>query len=131
MSRILNSGLYTNPAEYQRAYRDYCDRTYKTNFVKEWWKRNGHLHRKYNLKTFFNMSLEQYDDLLKKQNNRCAVCGKLEKQKYRGKILPLSVDHCHKTKKIRGLLCGRCNKGIGLFKDNSKILIKAAKYLCR
>lgn len=41
------------------------------------------------------------------------------------------VDHCHLTGKIRGLLCDRCNRGLGYFKDNSKALLNASKYILR
>jgi hypothetical protein len=41
----------------------------------------------------------------------------------------LSIDHCHNTGKVRGLLCDHCNKGLGLFKDNIDYLNKAIEYL--
>jgi hypothetical protein len=41
----------------------------------------------------------------------------------------LAIDHCHKTGKIRGLLCKNCNQGLGQFKDNIDLLLSAAKYL--
>ena len=81
--------------------------------------------RRYNLKKLFNIDIKQYNDLLKKQNNRCAICGvhqsKLNKQ--------FAVDHEHSTGKVRGLLCIQCNLGIGNFKDSTIILKKAISYL--
>ena len=52
--------------------------------------------------------------------NLCCICG--EKQE-------LVIDHDHRTGKVRGLLCGSCNKGLGFFKDNKKYLNSAIKYL--
>ena len=57
------------------------------------------------LKRKFGITLEQYKKLFKEQNGVCAICGKEEKIKNRS----LAVDHNHKTGKIRGLLCNRCN----------------------
>jgi len=67
--------------------------------------------------------------MLKKQNGKCYICGKKETYKYKYKIRDLSVDHNHKTGKIRALLCTKCNNMLGMADDNPFILIKAAKYL--
>jgi hypothetical protein len=64
------------------------------------------------------------EELLVVQKNVCALCKKGESS---GK--QLSIDHCHTTGKIRGLLCSRCNLGLGLFKDNQEVLAAAIKYL--
>lgn len=77
-----------------------------------------------NLKRMFGMSLEEYDNKAKQQNNVCAICGDVCKSGKR-----LAVDHNHKTGKIRDLLCGNCNGGLGKFQDNPELLIKAAEYL--
>lgn len=77
-----------------------------------------------NLKRMFGMSIEEYEDKAKQQNNVCAICGGVCKSGKR-----LAVDHDHKTGKIRGLLCGNCNGGLGKFQDNPELLIKAAEYL--
>lgn len=63
-----------------------------------------------------------YNEMLKKQNNCCAICYGNTKRK-------LSVDHCHITGKIRGLLCTRCNTSLGKSKDNIKLLKSMIKYL--
>lgn len=63
--------------------------------------------------------------MLKTQGGRCAICPK--KVSLDGKAL--SVDHCHTSGKIRGLLCSECNRGIGYFTDNPELLEAAAAYL--
>jgi hypothetical protein len=58
-----------------------------------------------------------------RQKNVCAICGLKCVTKPR-----LSVDHCHSTGRIRGLLCGVCNTGFGMFKNSPELLRKAALY---
>lgn len=81
-------------------------------------------HRKYNLKKCFGLSLEQYDLMLKAQKGRCAICRRPETKYHR----KLCVDHDHKTGRIRGLLCIRCNGGLSFF-DNRELLDAMTKYL--
>jgi hypothetical protein len=78
----------------------------------------------YNLKSSYNLSVEKYNQLFVNQNGLCAIC---KAPVVIGK--KLVVDHCHKTGKIRGLLCYNCNNGIGNFRDNVNILSSAIKYL--
>lgn len=74
-----------------------------------------------------------YDDFLIMKdncNNLCNICNTHEKiMSKKGKLHNLSVDHCHETGKIRGLLCRSCNKGIGLFDDNVILIKNAILYL--
>jgi hypothetical protein len=83
------------------------------------------------LKTNFGLTLEQYFSLLKNQNGLCAICNNPEKliDPRTQRIRKICVDHCHKSKKIRGLLCSNCNRGLGLLKDSIKILESAIIYL--
>ena len=77
-----------------------------------------------------DITYEKYQKLLKQQNERCAICNQYETRKTKsGKIKLLSVDHNHRTGKIRGLLCDDCNLALGKFKDNSTILLNACLYL--
>jgi glutaredoxin-related protein len=80
--------------------------------------------REQNLKRMFKMSIETYDEKLKAQGGVCAICGGLCKSGRR-----LSVDHNHTTGKIRDLLCGNCNGGLGKFLENPELLLKAADYI--
>lgn len=70
----------------------------------------------------YGITLEEYKRLAAAQNNRCAICMTETK---------LVVDHDHETHKVRGLLCARCNQGLGLFLDNTSSLVNAAAYLDR
>lgn len=85
----------------------------------------------FNLQRNFGITEAHYDLMLKSQNGVCAICGQSEttKSNSSNKLRRLSVDHCHKTHKIRGLLCNNCNKSLGGFKDDSELLRKAANYL--
>ena len=76
------------------------------------------------LKHSYRITLLQFEQMKNKQKNKCKIC----KQIF---IRTPHVDHCHKTNKIRGLLCSSCNSGLGLFKDNSQILKQAIKYLIK
>jgi len=90
--------------------------------------------QKINLKTKlkkYNLSPKKFNELLKKQNNVCAICKKSESSKNQYKIRKLSVDHNHKTGKIRGLLCNNCNHALGLIKENTSILRTMIDYLQR
>jgi hypothetical protein len=70
-----------------------------------------------------------FDKLLMKQKNVCAICSKPESRMVKGTLSKLSVDHCHKKGHIRGLLCTKCNSGIGLLQDSCTILERAINYL--
>lgn len=87
--------------------------------------------KNYTLKTRFSITLDQYNDMLIKQNNVCAICKKPETQidPRLNRIKALAVDHCHNTKKVRGLLCNQCNTGIGMLKEDKKIFLSAMEYL--
>lgn len=76
------------------------------------------------LKRKYNITLEEYDNMLLNQHKKCAICE--IKECLSGKNF--AVDDCHETGKIRGLLCVKCNMGIGLL-YNSILLNKALKYI--
>jgi len=90
------------------------------------WKGNG---RMITYNSSYSIPVSKYNELLKKQNRVCGICGKKETRKRKGKIVRLSIDHNHKTGQIRGLLCHNCNIGIGHFEDNVNFLLKAITYL--
>jgi hypothetical protein len=85
------------------------------------------------LKTRYNIDLEEYQQLLIKQNYSCAICNNPEttKDNRTTQIRMLAVDHCHKTGVVRGLLCQKCNQALGLLGDNMNIFLNAIAYLER
>ena len=86
-------------------------------------------HRAYKLTKVFGMSVADYDRISEEQNHVCAICGQSETLMRRGVLQRLSIDHSHESGKVRGLLCANCNSGLGLFQDNSGVLMSAALYL--
>lgn len=80
----------------------------------------------------YGIETEEYNHLWIKQNGVCAICQKPESEVVKsGVVKRLSLDHCHKTGKVRALLCGRCNKGLGLFNDDVFLVREALLYLKR
>lgn len=101
--------------------------------VKLYYKRNPETRKNSNIRTVFGITMEDYKAMLLQQGNACAICrtektGVAEKNK---KERSLAIDHDHATGKVRGLLCHRCNFGLGHFKDNPDLLTKAAAYLTK
>lgn len=109
-----------NPESYREADKKQRDIRKQINPQKEKAKaRNNALNCNYGI------TLKDYNLLLEKQNHKCAIC---ESDNAGGRGV-FHVDHDHETGKIRGLLCHKCNTGIGLLDDNIKILSKAINYL--
>ena len=86
-------------------------------------KRAANRHNNFSHLKAFNLTKEQYLDMLEKQNHVCAICGNKDNNK------KLAVDHCHTTGVIRGLLCSACNTSLGKFKDSVELLQNAIQYL--
>lgn len=103
---------------------------------KKWWDEHPEKRKEYaekykaipgweknqQLKSDHKITLSDFSYMRNLQNNRCAVCQEIF-------VGTPCVDHCHNSKIIRALLCQACNKGLGNFKDNTAILMKAVNYL--
>lgn len=72
----------------------------------------------------FDLSVEHLKGRLAAQAGQCAVCGRESTE-------TLCLDHCHRSGKARGFLCGDCNRGLGCFSDSFGRLILAAEYLLK
>jgi len=102
---------------------------------KEWRKNNPEVWNKQNsrhsLKRRYNLSENDFIKLKIKQNNKCGICQNEETAfdpRWK-KTRNLSVDHDHKTGKVRGLLCTRCNTAIGLLKEDVNLFQQSINYL--
>lgn len=84
--------------------------------------------RRYNLRRY-GITPEQHDATLELQGGRCAICGDLPDPDGVRASSRLHVDHDHEANRVRGLLCTRCNQGLGYFRDNENLLLAAAVYL--
>lgn len=79
------------------------------------------------LRRNYGITLDEYNSMYAKQNGLCAICLKPDEVEGRR----LAVDHDHETGQVRALLCGNCNRGLGNFKDDANMLIKATRYLVK
>lgn len=90
------------------------------------WERRRKAYRDYHYKRTYGVSLEYVENLLLEQEGKCNICG-VTLQLFKSGHLHL--DHCHETKRIRGILCTNCNRGLGHFQDSVDNLTKAIEYL--
>ena len=77
------------------------------------------------LKNKYGITTIEFDQMLMNQFYSCKICGSRDP----GPKGVFAVDHCHKTSKVRGLLCYLCNIGLGSFRDNQDFLASAITYL--
>lgn len=126
--------IYKDNPEYRKKNIERSRERYKNNkqYAYEW-NKNKRLSdpitykqkaKEQALKRLYNLTFVDFNRILLEQNNRCKICN----TDNFGKKGP-SVDHDHTTGKVRGILCGRCNKAIGLMDDSPNKLRLAAEYL--
>lgn len=115
---IASRRYYENHKEqYAKAHKEWREKNPQ-------WKPNPR-GRNATLKCRYNISESDYNDMFIEQGGRCAICGKHQSKCYK----TLHVDHCHETDKVRGLLCGKCNRGLGMFSDSISLFHNVIKYL--
>lgn len=93
--------------------------------AKDWYNNNKDRYRNRSMLRKYGIDLFQYNLMRELQQYRCAICGQGEESLKNG----LVVDHCHKTGKVRKLLCTTCNTALGMFKENPMILQSAVEYI--
>lgn len=104
---------------------------YRREYMVEYNKKSSRNIKNLYLLRDYGITIDEFEIKLEQQDFKCAICGENEKMvnATTKKINRLSIDHCHKTGDIRGLLCSNCNRGIGFFKDSQELLLKAIEYL--
>ena len=93
-------------------------------YMEKWRKNNPEKLRHIYIKSVYNLSHEDWLKILENQNGKCPICGKKFTDPRK-----VYIDHHHKTKKIRGLLCPKCNTAIGFLNDDPKLTARATEYL--
>lgn len=125
MEETLNQQKARKLREWRRANPE------KAKALKQKWidKNRDHylkLQRNVHMKRRYGISLSDYNNMLAIQNNSCAICLKTGGETRMDRLV---VDHCHKTMKVRSLLCQSCNAVIGMSFERKEVLLGAVKYL--
>lgn len=77
----------------------------------------------------YGLTVDQFNSMLNQQQGKCAICGTDFAFLEGDQNLRPRIDHCHETGEVRGLLCNKCNRALGLFADDEEILRRALKYI--
>lgn len=127
---MVRNGKY---APVLKSFCKACQATAARQWYSDNLQRANENRRRFQLGKLYGLTVAEYDDLLQRQGGVCAICQQDEPASNgrTGKKFRLSVDHCHDTGVVRGLLCQKCNRAIGLLGDNVGILQKAILYLER
>ena len=96
-----------------------------------WYAADPGARRKQNLAREYGLTPEDYEGMLSAQSGLCRLCGEPETKRDNrtGLVYALAVDHDHETGAVRGLLCSICNVGLGYFRDDPELLVRAAEYI--
>lgn len=116
--------ILNHPEKRKKSYTDYAIKNIDIIKRKREMLENKLKKRNCEIKKCYGLTLLQVEEMKKSQDDKCAICG----EKF-GKSKNTHIDHCHKTKIVRGILCQSCNLGIGFFKDDIKRLNLAINYL--
>jgi hypothetical protein len=77
----------------------------------------------------YGLTPDAYTAMLAGQSGRCAICRCMLDLKAGRGVGAACIDHCHKTGRVRGVLCTNCNHGVGKFRDDPALLLAAVEYL--
>lgn len=116
----LRRERYANNKEHRELLKEHA-RKYKREHPEHY--------RQYRLRTTYGLTVDDFENMLKNQDYKCAICLSDKPNTEKGVGRGWHVDHDHKTGKVRGILCNYCNHGLGKFKDNPESLRRAAEYL--
>lgn len=141
----FNGQYYAGGMRKRRTDCIYCARKRRSEYFKNPEKRTGinkrrrrdyrtdggarrEKNRKNALWQNYKLTIDRYNEMRVEQNYCCAICGIHEEKASKGKLY---VDHCHKSGKVRGLLCARCNSILGFFDEDIGKIQRAIAFLER
>lgn len=125
IDRPLDRFYSARPGKCKNCHTEWQKEYYRKHPEKRRRERLKYAAKRHGYKGYFLTGL-QYQRMIAAQEGRCLICGT---DKPGGSHNKLVVDHCHKTGVVRGLLCGRCNSGIGMLKDDPELVFAALRYL--
>ena len=106
-----------------------CDYDARKAYSKRHPKRFNRLARNQSLLVRYGITIEEYEKIFEDQGNCCAICKGTSTKSMSEERTSFSVDHCHETGKVRGILCNQCNRGLGMLGDSLESLKSALTYL--
>lgn len=119
MKTCTDCGIVKDEQEF-RVNHSFCKSCYRNRY------NTPERQRQFRLKHKYNLTVEEYDQLLADQDGKCAICYTTNPG---GSGSRFAVDHNHQTGAVRGLLCSNCNRGIGLLQDDAVVLSNALNYI--
>jgi hypothetical protein len=122
--------LFSKDSSRKDGYEPYC-KSCKTLYRKKYQEKNPDKIRNSWYKRRYNIDMEEYNEIYLLQNSKCKICDKEKENNISADHDRLVVDHCHKSGEVRGLLCQKCNRGLGYFEDKIENLLSAVIYLDR
>lgn len=121
--RVIATRFYHKDIEASRAYQRKAQakarRDPEKSMAIKARKRGGGKHK---------MTIQDLETLFQNQGSKCAICNTQDPQGLHGST-GWNIDHCHKTNKVRFILCNHCNRGLGAFRDDPAIMRRAATLL--
>ena len=118
-------GFYKKPNGGKNGRASACIECYRARKKSVWvlTPERSEMQRRNHYKRKYGITVDEYEALLEAQGGKCKICGR-EPTKKR-----LHLDHCHKTGTIRGLLCSKCNAGLGLLGEDVERFLLAIEYI--
>lgn len=131
VNELARKDYKNNPEKYKKWRENYL---YPNSEKRKEWRKKYYESKRYEIGTRevcrnHGVEVKTYNEMMEAQQGKCALCGKAETRKMRGRVMRLCIDHNHETGKIRALLCHDCNSGLGKFYDSPDLLTMAAIYL--
>lgn len=117
---------FTNWRENNKKKVSDAVKRYEATYPEKWRLIKKLSDRKYHLKNRYGLTQEQFNEMIKLQGNKCMICQRFF---YSAKHTRPCIDHDHKTGKLRGIVCDRCNVLLGTAEDNVAILENSIEYL--
>ena len=115
---------YYKSNKLKRGYQSWCIQCHKDNRIHDGQTKTGKLFQRYGI------TREELEDLRVEQNHKCKICKiDISRDISRTSRCYQNIDHNHATGKVRGILCFRCNAGIGLLNESPEQLRLAADYI--